>query len=98
MKKTEREKMLAKELYMARDPELEAMMEKAQELLFIFNSTQPKEKATRREIIKSLFGSIKGNFEIVPPFHCDYGYHIYAQENLHINYDYVILDCNRPLA
>ncbi len=94
MKKTEREKMLANELYMARDPELEAMMEKAQELLFIFNSTQPKEKATRREIIKALFGAIEGNFEIVPPFRCDYGCHIYAQENLYINYDCVILDCN----
>jgi maltose O-acetyltransferase len=33
-------------------------------------------------------------FEVKPPFRCDCGCHIYAQENLYINYDCMILDCN----
>jgi maltose O-acetyltransferase len=31
----------------------------------------------------------------VPPFHCDYGCNIYADESLYMNYGCVILDCNK---
>jgi maltose O-acetyltransferase len=95
MNKTEREKMLANEPYIAADPEIRSMDKKAQQLLYAFNVSLPGESEKRREIIRNLFGSIGQVFEIKPPFRCDYGCHIYAKENLYINYDCVILDCNR---
>jgi maltose O-acetyltransferase len=95
MSKTEREKMLANEPYIAIDnPELMGMMLTAQSLTHAYNLSHPHELEKRREIIRSLFGSIGETFKIEPPFRCDYGCHIYAKENLYINYDCVILDGN----
>ena len=35
------------------------------------------------------------NAEVKPSFRCDYGCHIFAGDNLYINYDCTILDCNQ---
>jgi maltose O-acetyltransferase len=95
MSKTEREKMLANEPYIASDPELQSMYQKAQHLLHDFNLSLPGDRQKRREIVKALFGSVGEIFEVIPPFRCDYGCHIYVKENLYVNYDCVILDCNK---
>jgi maltose O-acetyltransferase len=95
MAKTERERMLANEPYIATDPELVSMYARAQNLLYTFNSSHPDESKQRSEILQALFGAIGSNFLIQPPFRCDYGCHIYAKEDLYINYDCVILDCNK---
>ncbi len=87
--------MLANEPYVAIDPELESMFNKAQDLLYTFNSSHPSESRKRREIVQALFGEIGHGFVVQPPFRCDYGCHIYAKENLYINYDCIILDCNK---
>ncbi|MGP1386952.1 MAG: sugar O-acetyltransferase [Thainema sp.] len=95
MDKTEREKMLANELYLASDPELYEMYLQVQRLLYRFNATAPDELALRQELIRSLFGEVGANPVIQPNFRCDYGRHIFAKDNLYMNYDCVILDCNR---
>ncbi|WP_277878109.1 sugar O-acetyltransferase [Leptolyngbya sp. FACHB-261] len=87
--------MLANEPYLEADPELVEMRTKAQHLLYEFNSLPPDEAERRREIIQALFGEVGQIFAIQPPFRCDYGCHIYAKDNLYINYDCVILDCNK---
>jgi maltose O-acetyltransferase len=94
VEKTEREKMLANEPYLSTDPELKKMAKRAQNLLYAFNSSLPDESKKRDEIIQTLFGAIGQKFDIQPPFRCDYGCHIYAKENLYINFDCIILDCN----
>jgi Maltose acetyltransferase len=94
--KTEREKMLANEPYIAADPELRSMDKKAQQLLYAFNFSLPSESEKRREIIRNLFGAIGQVFEVKPPFRCDDGCHIYAKENLYINYDCLILKIFQP--
>jgi maltose O-acetyltransferase len=95
MSQTEREKMLANEPYFSlSDPELQMMMVAAQELLYPFNHSRPDENDKRTQIIRKLFGSIGENFTIKPPFMCDFGCHIHAKDNLYINYDCIILDCN----
>ena len=94
MEKTEREKMLNNELYLATDRELVAMQLKAQQLLHRFNFCPPDDLNEQKEIILSLFGAIGSNFDIRPPFYCDYGCHIIAGDNLYINFDCTILDCN----
>ncbi|MGF1516251.1 MAG: sugar O-acetyltransferase [Nodosilinea sp.] len=94
MAKTEREKMLAQELYRAADPELVALRRLAQEQLYRFNHARPEEIDVRQGVVKSLFHTIGPNFEITPPFFCDYGGHIRAGKNLYLNAHCTILDCN----
>lgn len=93
--KTEREKMLNGELYLATDAELTIMHREARQLLYAFNFSQPHEVDKQNNIILSLFGNIGSNFTVKPPFYCDYGCHIFAGDNLYINYDCTILDCNK---
>ncbi|HZG40715.1 MAG TPA: sugar O-acetyltransferase [Nodosilinea sp.] len=94
MAKTEREKMLAHELYRGADPELVALRRQAQEQLYEFNHARPRELEVRQEMVRSLFHTIGPNFEITPPFFCDYGSHIRAGKNLYLNTNCTILDCN----
>lgn len=95
MEKTEREKMLSNEPYLATDPEIKGLYKRARNLLYAFNTSHPDESKKRDEIIQTLFGAIGQKFDIEPPFQCDYGCHIYAKENLYINFDCIILDCNK---
>ncbi len=90
---TEREKMLAGELYLASDLELTQMHDRALVLMHRFNHSVPSDLPQRQEAIRQLFGKIGQTFSINPPFYCDYGCHIFAGENLYINYDCTILDC-----
>lgn len=92
--KTEREKMLNGELYWAMNEELATMQARASQLLHQFNFSQPQQVDLQIDLILSLFGNIGSNFIIKPPFYCDYGCHIFAGNNLYINYDCTILDCN----
>lgn len=94
MVKTEREKMLANELYLGADPELVALRRQAQEQLYRFNHAWPGELEVRQAVVRSLFHTIGPNFEITPPFFCDYGSHIRAGNNLYLNANCIILDCN----
>ena len=92
--KTEREKMLDGELYLATDEELTRMHLNARQLLHCFNFSHPDELDRQKELIYGLFGNIGDNFTVRPPFYCDYGSHITAGDRLYINYDCTILDCN----
>lgn len=94
MTKTEKEKMLAGELYLADDPELIADNKRASLLLNKYNAATLKQQERRQQILQELFAQIGTKITIVPPFHCDYGSNIYAGENLYMNYGCVILDCN----
>ncbi len=93
--KTEKEKMLDGELYLATDPELTQMNITVLDLLYEFNHSHPQELQKRQDIIIQLFDRVGKNFTIRPPFYCDYGCNISAGDNLYINYDCTILDCNR---
>ncbi len=95
MNQSEREKMLANQPYLATDPELVGMYRSAQLLLDDFNRSRFTELERRQQIVRQLFGSIGRNFKIERPFSCDYGCHIYAQDNLYINFDCTILDGNK---
>lgn len=92
--KTERERMLAGELYLATDPELMAMRRRARRLTRLYNSTIEDDFERRVEILNELFGSVGEGVEIEPPFHCDYGLHIYAGRGFYMNFGCVILDVN----
>ncbi|MCX6022172.1 MAG: sugar O-acetyltransferase [Chloroflexi bacterium] len=88
---TEREKMLAGELYNASDPELVALSKRARRLTRLFNATTEEESERRSALLRELFGAVGGAF-IEPPFHCDYGGQIRVGVNFFMNFGGVILD------
>lgn len=87
--------MLNGELYLPTDKELTRMHLEARNSVHRFNLSEPRDISQRMQIAKKLFGKIGNNFTVKPPFYCDYGCHIFAGDNLYINYDCTILDCNR---
>lgn len=94
IEKTEKQKMLAGELYLPQDKELSENSKRARRLLRIYNSTTEEDTQRRKKILQELFGKIGPKIEIVPHFHCDYGSNIYVGDNFYMNFGCVILDCN----
>lgn len=89
---TEKEKMLAGQLYLASDDELIEERLKARNLLKKLNESAPADTRLRKQIFKELLGDIGKEFWIEPPFYCDYGYNIHAGKQVYFNFDCVILD------
>jgi maltose O-acetyltransferase len=92
--KTEKQKMLAGELYLAFDPELIEEAVQARRILERYNSTSIDDRPLRSQILQTLLGNVGENPVILPPFHCDYGKNIFIGDNFYMNYGGVILDCN----
>lgn len=90
--KTEKEKMLNGELYLAADPELLQERANARRLTRLYNQTLETEESTRTELLKELFGSTGESIYIEPTLRCDYGYNIHVGENFYANFDCVFLD------
>jgi maltose O-acetyltransferase len=90
--KTEREKMLAGELYDALDPMLVTARERARDLCQDLNATRELEQETRRRVLIELLGSGGESAWIQPPFYCDYGNNIYLGERVYFNFNCVVLD------
>lgn len=90
---SEREKMLAGELYLASDPELVAERSQARRLLHRLNGLEPTAVAERRRLLIQLFGAFGPDSYIEPPFYCDYGKQIRTGARFYANFNCVILDC-----
>lgn len=90
---TEREKMLAGELYLASDPDLVVGRNNARRLTRRYNATTEEEGEEREALLRELLGVAGESVYIEPPFLCDYGANIFAGDRLYINFGCVILDC-----
>ena len=90
---SDKEKMLAGELYRSMVPELAAERAVAQRLLAQYNATDARDAAGRMTLLRRLFGAVGDGADIQPRFHCDYGYNIRLGRNCFINYNCVFLDC-----
>ncbi|MCF6140890.1 sugar O-acetyltransferase [Flavobacterium sp. K77] len=91
--KSEKEKMIAGEYYLAGDPVLVKDRRRAKLLLHRLNVTEYRMTKKAREIIQELIPNAGTNLYIEPPFHCDYGYNIVCGENVYFNMNCVVLDC-----
>ena len=89
---SEKEKMLAGELYLASDDVLLKERRHAKRLLRKLNITEYLVTKTAKTIIKELIPNTGKNFYIEPPFHCDYGYNIHCGDNVYFNVNCVVLD------
>ncbi len=92
---TEREKMLAGELYDCGDSELLAQWHKAKDLIRDYNNLNSSDLNSKNNILNSLLGSVGKNVWITPPFFVDYGNNIYLGNNCEINMNCTFLDDNK---
>jgi maltose O-acetyltransferase len=89
--RTEKEKMLAGELYDPLAPELVRARERARDLCQDLNATREADHEARRRILKELFGGGE-SVRMQPPFFCDYGSNILLGERVFFNFNCVVLD------
>jgi maltose O-acetyltransferase len=89
---SEREKMLAGELYDPLDPELVVARARARDLCQALNATREAEEAERRRILVDLFGAGGDTVWMQPPFYCDYGWNISVGQRVFFNFNCVVLD------
>jgi len=92
--KSEKEKMLAGELYNSSDAELENELRIARKLIHQFNATNPDQENERKKILQDLLHTSVSDTYIEPPFYCDYGYNVKIGKNFNANFDCVFLDSN----
>lgn len=92
--RSEREKMLAGELYVAADPELTRARQRARALIRDYNGTNEAEHELRRSLLAELLGSVGAHIWIEPPFYCDYGSNIFLEDGVYLNFNCIFLDCN----
>ncbi|MBE6650153.1 MAG: sugar O-acetyltransferase [Ruminococcaceae bacterium] len=90
---TEREKMEAGYLYLP-SGELVEHRFKIQDLVDDYNKFKPSQVEERAEFLKGILGKVGKNINILPPFKCDYGYHIEVGDNFFANYNFIVLDGN----
>jgi maltose O-acetyltransferase len=90
--RSERDKMLAGELYDPLDAELVAARERARDLCLALNGTRESQRAERRRILRDLFGAGGDSVWMQPPFYCDYGANIHLGTRIFFNFNCVVLD------
>lgn len=92
---SERQKMLAGELYDPFDAELMAARVRARDLCQQLNGTRDADEIERRRILRTLFGKGGESVWMQPPFYCDYGTNIELGERVFFNFNCIVLDVCR---
>ncbi|MBB5863668.1 sugar O-acetyltransferase [Xanthomonas sp. 3058] len=90
--RTEKQKMLAGELYNAADVELQADQAAAADWMARYNATLAQPPAQRHALLVERLAAVGEGAVIRPPFHCDYGYNIRLGAGVFLNFNCVILD------
>lgn len=88
--KTERQKMIAGELYFASDPELVTARTFARSQMALINNE--KDAYIRRQLVEETFGSTGTGAHIEPTISFDYGFNIHVGKNFYANFNNVYLD------
>ncbi|ORX63996.1 transferase hexapeptide repeat-containing protein, partial [Anaeromyces robustus] len=89
---TEKEKMLAGELYDSGDKQLVQERLECRKVLKKFNDAEPEEVEKRAEYCRNLFKKFGKDAYIEPPFRCDYGSNISMGDRSYMNFDTIVLD------
>ncbi|MBB3858556.1 maltose O-acetyltransferase [Xanthomonas arboricola] len=89
---TEKQKMLAGELYNAADTELQADQAAAADWMARYNASAAQPLAQRHALLVERLADVGEGAVIHPPFHCDYGYNIRLGAGVFLNFNCVILD------
>ena len=92
--KSEKEKMLAGELYDPLDAELSRERERCRNLLKQLNDSREDQVEERKALLNQLLG-VETDVWIQPPFFCDYGTNIRLGSKVFFNFNCVVLDVMR---
>src|SRR5262249_6363059 len=90
--RTEKEKMLAGEVYDPLAPELVQARERARDLCQELNVTRERDQEARRRILTALLGRGGESVWMQPPFFCDYGSNNLLGGRGVFNFNCVVLD------
>ncbi len=90
---SEKDAMLAGELFSPADPELAADRLRARRLQRLYNTSADDDMSARLALLRELFAAVGDDRAYIePPFFCDYGYNIRVGKRFYANYNCVFLD------
>jgi maltose O-acetyltransferase len=89
---SERDKMLAGELYDASDPALVEARIAARRLTQRFNALDPADVEARDDLLRRLLGGIGADSRVEAPLYCDYGSQVRLGSRVFVNMGCVFLD------
>jgi maltose O-acetyltransferase len=90
--RSEKDKMLAGELYDGTAPEIQAEQKAVHEWLARYNATLGMHASERHKLLLERFAAVGEGAVVRPPFHCDYGFNIRLGAGVFLNFNCVILD------
>lgn len=93
--RSQRERMLAGDDYIASEPAIVRDSHRAITLCERYNRTSVTESDERRRILAELLGAVGEGTEIRPPFLCDMGFQIHVGPRTFVNFGLVALDVAR---
>jgi maltose O-acetyltransferase len=93
--RSQKERMLAGDYYLADDEELRDASRRAYLLMRRFESTYPADFAQSREVLAQLLGGVGDDVHIKPPLFVDYGFNLTIGSGSFVNYGLVALDVAR---
>lgn len=88
------ERMLAGELYLAKNIKAENNGMKERLIVQQINSTPIDDRTEIIRLEKQVFGTVGDNVFVTPPFYVDYGKHTHFGNNVYCNVDCIFLDVN----
>jgi maltose O-acetyltransferase len=90
--RSEKDKMLAGELYDASAPEIQAELAATHRWLARYNAALDMASSYRHTLLRERLAAVGDGAVIRPPFHCDYGFNISLGAGAFLNFNCVILD------
>ena len=90
--RTEKQKMLAGELYNANTPGIQADQAATRAWLARFNASLSLDPSDWHRLLEERLAEVGEGAVIRPPFHCDYGFNIRLGAGVFLNFNCVILD------
>jgi maltose O-acetyltransferase len=90
--KTEKQKMLAGELYRPDDSEIQADLADSAIWLARYNASLGEPASVQHALLTERLARVGKGAVIRPPFFCDYGFNISLGEGVFLNFNCVILD------
>lgn len=89
---SEKQKMLAGELYVATGEELAADARRVAEWMDRYNASIAATQRDHAALLREMLAEVGEGAYIRPPFHCDYGYNISLGKGVFLNFNCIILD------
>ncbi|MEV1009201.1 sugar O-acetyltransferase [Streptomyces sp. NPDC049881] len=90
--RTQHERMLAGDLYIADDPEIARAQQRAVRLAAAYQAAYATDAEAARPLLAELLGHLAPGAHIRPPLYVDYGTYLSVGEDTFVNYNLTALD------